>query len=81
MAIPENDRDLRQSGAFREDTNTSMIGIVAAAVILGLIMLYMLVPRSDTPTMAISNPTQPPATTTVPRDTTPVTPNVKPKQP
>ena len=73
MAIPEDDRVIRRTGGFRDQSNSSMVGIAVAVVIIGLVMLFMMV-RADGPTATTTNPTKAPVTSTSPPATTPTRP-------
>ena len=73
MAIPEDDRVIRRTGGFRDQSNTSMVSIVAAVVIIGLILMYMFVPRSGEPVSSIDGAARAPVTSTSPTPAT--TPN------
>jgi hypothetical protein len=70
MAIPEDDRVIRRTGGFRDQSNSSMVAIAVAALIIGLIMLFMMV-RADAPTSVTTNPTKAPVTSTSPTPATP----------
>ena len=63
MAIPDHDGNM---GSEVQNDNLSTIGIIAAALIIGLVLLFMLVPRSDAPTSSTTNPTKAPVTATTP---------------
>ena len=69
MAVRDHDGNV-QTG--RREDNLSTIGIIAAALIIGLVLLFMMVPRTDAPTSATTNPNKVPVTTTTP--STPTTP-------
>lgn len=74
MAIPEDDRVIRSTGGFRNRSNaTSLLGLVVAFVILGLIIMFMFMPRTGEPVRSIDGAARAPVTTTVPSTT--------PKQP
>ena len=74
MAIPEDDRVIRRTGGFRDQSNSSMFGIAVAVVIIGLVMLFMMV-RADGPTATTTNPIKAPVTSTSPTPaTTPTRP-------
>ena len=70
MTISDRDTDHR----LRDNTTTlSAVGFVAALVIIGLVLLYMFVPRPGEPITA--NPTKAPVTSTSPTPaTTPTRP-------
>ena len=63
MAIPDHDGNMR-SGV--QNDNLSTIGIIAAALIIGLVLLFMMVPRTDTPASTTTTPAKAPVTTTTP---------------
>ena len=65
MAIRDHDTDRRLS---ENNPGLSTLGFVAALVIIGLILLYMFVPRSGDP--ITTNPTKAPITSTSPTPAT-----------
>ena len=74
MAIPEDDRVIRSTGGFRDRSNaTSLLGFVVALVILALILMFMILPRTGEPVRSIDGAARAPVTTTAPSTT--------PKQP
>ena len=74
MALPEDDRVIRSTGGFRDRSNAiSLLGLIFALVILGLIMMFMFMPRTGEPVRSIDGAARAPVTTTVPTTT--------PKQP
>ena len=64
MAIRDHDTTHR----LRENPGLSTLSFVAALVIIGLVLLYMFVPRSGDPITA--NPTKAPVTSTSPTPAT-----------
>jgi len=70
MAIPEDDRVIRNTGGFRHHSNAaSLVGLAITFVILGLIMMFMFMPRTGEPVRSIDGAARAPATTTVPSTT------------
>ena len=63
MAVRDHDGNIETG---RRDDNLSTIGIIAAALIIGLVLLFMMVPRTDAPTSSTNTPTKAPVTTTTP---------------
>lgn len=74
MSVSENDRVRRITGAFRDSMTISRAGVVVVAVIIGLIVLLMMIPRADTPSSGLKDATRAPVIDHVPRDTAPITP-------
>ena len=69
MAIPEDDRVIRRTDGFRDNTNMTMAMFAAAIFFLGLIVLYTAI-RADAPTSGQVNPTKAPVTSTSPTPAT-----------
>ena len=70
MAIREDDRVIRRTGGFRDPSNaTSKLGLFVAFVILGLILMFLFMPRTGEPVRSIDGAARAPVTTTVPTTT------------
>jgi hypothetical protein len=73
MALPKDERVIRSTG-FRDWSNpTSLLGFIVAFVILGLILMYMFLPRTGEPVRSIDGAARAPVTM--------IAPSTTPKQP
>ena len=74
MAIGDESRDYE----VRDNANMTGVGLVLAAIVLGLVLLFLFYPRST----SLDGAARAPVTTTAPTNTSPNAPTTSPsKQP